>query len=306
MKEQPRPKGPRATDSRGKRGGSGVAPVKAPPPSAEPLRVSRFLAGAGVASRRHADDLIERGRVQVNGHVAALGEKVTPGTDRVAVDGREVQVKEELVYIMLNKPPGYLSTCSDPFDRKTVLLLLTGVSARVFPVGRLDLDSDGLLLLTNDGDLAYLLTHPKHHVVKEYLVEVLGEKIVKKIKDMLSGIVVDGKKIEVDYAKLLEPRRPRWLDERGQGKSRPVVPDAGAVQGPPRILIGVHEGEKHLVRNVCRTVGLRVRRLTRTRMGPLQLGDLPQGKWRYLKDEEVTALYDDACKVREGEYDAER
>jgi pseudouridine synthase len=293
--------------SKASRGGQEAAPDKAPSPSPAQERVSRFLAGAGIASRRHADELIEQKRVRINGRVATLGEKVTPGVDKVEVDGREVGVQEPPVYIVLNKPPGYLSTCSDPFNRDTILSLLSGVPERVFPVGRLDLDADGLILLTNDGELAYLLTHPKHHVVKEYLVEVLGEKIVAKIKQILSGIIIDGKKVEVDYAKLLEPKRPHGAAVRGSDKKRtPVAAVAGAVLGPPRILIGVHEGEKHLVKNLCREVGLRVRRLTRTRMGPLRLGDLAQGKWRYLKSDEVKALYADALRVGEGEHNAER
>ena len=245
-----------------------------------PERLSRFLARAGVASRRHVDDLIEQGRVSVNGEKVELGQKIVPGADRVAVDGREIASKESPVYIILNKPFGYLSTCSDPFDRKTVLSLLPGLRERVFPVGRLDLDADGLLLLTNDGELAYLLTHPKHHVVKEYLVEVSGDSIETKAKALRSGIILDGKKVEVDYVRFF----PR----------------------PPRVLIGVHEGEKHLVKNLCREVGLQVRRLTRVKMGPLLLGTLPEGNWRYLEDREVAALYQDGRRAWEGEHDGER
>ena len=253
---------------------------KAPTVPRAPERLSRVLAGAGVASRRHADDLIEQGRVSVNGKRAELGQKIVPGVDKVAVDGREIASKESPVYVILNKPFGYLSTCSDPFDRKTVLSLLPGLKERVFPIGRLDLDADGLLLLTNDGDLAYLLTHPKHHVIKEYLVEVSGDSVETKTKALGSGIILDDKKVEVDYVKFF----PR----------------------PPRVLIGVHEGEKHLVKNLCRAVGLQVRRLTRVKMGPLLLGRLPEGKWRYLEDREVAALYQEGRRVWEGEHDGER
>lgn len=252
----------------------------APPVPQVAERLSRFLAAAGVASRRHADDLIEQGRVLVNGKKAELGQKVVPGVDKVDVDGRAVASKESLVYVALNKPSGYLSTCSDPFDRNTVLSLLPGLTERVFPVGRLDMDADGLLLLTNDGELAYLLTHPKHHVVKEYLVEVSGDSIESKTKALSSGIILEGKKVEVDYV--------RFFDR------------------PPRVLIGVHEGEKHLVKNLCHAVGLEVRRLTRVKMGPLLLGALPQGKWRYLQSCEVSALYEDGRRAWEGEHDAER
>jgi 23S rRNA pseudouridine2605 synthase len=271
------------------------------------MRLSRFLAGAGIASRRHADELIEQGRVTVNGEVAELGQKVVPGTDRVAVDGREVGSKEPPVYVLLNKPAGYLSTCSDPFDRRTVLSLIPGVRARVYPVGRLDLDAEGLLLLTNDGDLAYLLTHPKHHVVKEYLVEVTGDGAREKAKAIRSGIIVDGKKVQVDYVRFLRPRDANEGKKPRQGASTRT---AGAPPAQPerrsRILIAVHEGEKHLVKNICRAVGLQVKRLQRVKMGPLRLGDLPQGKWRYLEDKEVAALYADARRRWEGEQDGKR
>lgn len=256
------------------------AASKAAPPLSE--RIGRYLARAGIASRRHADDLVEQGRVRINGRAAVLGEKVVPGVDRVLVDGREVRPAEPPVYILLNKPQGYLSTCADPFGRRTVLSLLKGVDARVFPVGRLDLDADGLLLMTNDGDLAYLLTHPKHHVVKEYVVLVAGEKDDKKIRDIQRGIIVDGKKVDVDYARFLEP------------------------QPGLRLLIGVHEGEKHLVKNICAEAGYRVLRLTRTRMGGLALGDLPQGKWRRVTEEEIRSLKNDARRGWEGERDGKR
>ena len=338
----------------------GAASAKPQPPS---LRISRFLARAGIASRRHADDLIEQGRVRVNGRAAVLGEKVAAGIDRVTVDGRDVLAEESPVYILLNKPPGYLSTCSDPFDRRTVLSLLGGVKARVFPVGRLDLDADGLLLLTNDGDLAYLLTHPKHQLIKEYVAWVVGERDDRKIQTILSGIIVDGKRVDVDRARFLEAKpeavgpdesvRPgtagkpvggkpvawkpaAWKSVGGKpvggkpvawksvGKKpvggkpvawkpaawKPVgkkpVAAGRAASAPLRLLIGVYEGEKHLVKNVCRAVGYRVLRLTRTRMGRLALSDLPQGKWRYLKEEEVRALHMDARGGREGDRDAER
>lgn len=246
-------------------------------------RLSRFLAGAGVASRRHADGLIEQGRVTVNGQRAEIGQKTVLGVDRLFVDGLEVASKESSIYLMLNKPLGYLSTCSDPFGRMTVLSLLPGTVPRVFPVGRLDLDAEGLLLLTNDGDIAYLLTHPKHHVVKEYVVEVAGGSIEAKTEVLRRGVILDGKRIDLDYVRCL------LSDDRF-----------------PRIVVGVHEGEKHLVKNLCRAVGLQIRRLTRVRMGPLRLGNLPRGKWRPLKEEEVAALYADGRRAWEGEHDGER
>lgn len=241
------------------------------------VRISRFLASAGVASRRHADLLIEQGRVLVNGRRARLGEKVRPSADKVTVDGREVTAEEPRVYLALNKPPGYLSTCSDPFSRRTVLSLVRGVKERVFPVGRLDQDADGLLLLTNDGELTYLLTHPKHRVIKEYVVEVIGDRDERKVKEMLSGIIIDGRKVSADYAEFLPLKGPR-----------------------ERLRIGVHEGEKHLVKKMCAWAGYGVYRLTRTKVGRVSLGDLPMGKWRHLTPAEVKALYDEAMAGKDG------
>ena len=232
------------------------------------VRLSRFLAGAGVASRRHADLLIEQGRVLVNGRKAKLGEKIR-ATDKISVDGRSVTSIEPRVYLALNKPVGYLSTCSDPFSRRTVLSLIRGVKERIFPIGRLDQDADGLLLLTNDGELAYLLTHPKHQVVKEYMVEVIGERDDDKAREMLSGIYIDGRKVVADYAGFLPSKEGRR----------------------ERLRIGVHEGEKHLVKKMCAWAGYGVRRLTRTKVGPVRLGSLPKGAWRRLSGSEVRALY---------------
>jgi 23S rRNA pseudouridine2605 synthase len=231
-------------------------------------RISKFLAQAGVASRRAADQLIQQGRVTVNGKVAVLGQKITPGTDEILVDNKPVTPKEEHVYVMLHKPAGYLSTCHDPFGRPIVLSLIPEITQRVFPVGRLDFDSEGLLILTNDGHLAYLLTHPKHQVIKEYVVEVSGKRDNSKINELLSGIIIDGKKVYVDYAK--------FLDSPGSDL---------------RILIGVHEGQKHLVKQLCKAVGYRVKQLIRTRIGPLAIFGLEKGKWRYLTQKEVQALY---------------
>jgi 23S rRNA pseudouridine2605 synthase len=242
------------------------------------IRISRFLARAGVASRRHVDDLVSQGRVTINGRRAVLGQKVDPEKDTVCVDGQVMGTIPELVYVMLDKPPGYLSSCSDPRSTRTVISLIRHVKARVFPVGRLDFDSDGLLLLTNDGDLTYLLTHPKHQVVKEYVVWVSGPKDRRKLHEMLSGILIDGRKAQVDYAEFVD-------DENYPG----IDPGTGTTG----IRIGVHEGRKHLVKRICRAVGYSVLRLTRTKIGSLSLGRLPQGEWRYLSDCEVRSLYRD-------------
>lgn len=243
-------------------------------------RLSRFLARSGVASRRHVDELIAKGRVTVNGRVAVLGQKIRPGKDIVLVDGREVGGAQKPIYIMLHKPPGYLSTCADPRGRKTVLSLLEGVPARVFPVGRLDYDAEGFLLLTNDGDLTYLLTHPKYRVIKEYAVWVAGPRDESKIREILSGIIIGGKRVQVDYARF----------RNGSDRVQELV-------------IGVHEGQKHLVKHICHSVGYEVKRLKRLKIGPLRLGSLKRGAWRYLSPGEVEALYEEARKGWEGEHD---
>jgi 23S rRNA pseudouridine2605 synthase len=241
-------------------------------------RLSRFLARSGVASRRHVDALIAEGRVTVNGKLAVLGQKVRPAEDRVFLDGREVGGAQEPVYIILNKPPGYLSTCADPRGRRTVMSLLEGVSARVFPVGRLDYDAEGLLIMTNDGELAYLLTHPKHKVIKEYVVTVAGPRDESKIQRILSGIIIGGKRVQADYARF----------QGGDGR-------------PLTLVIGVHEGQKHLVKHICRSVGYTVKRLIRVKVGPLCLGSLDRGAWRYLTPREVKDLYAGARNGWEGE-----
>lgn len=247
--------------------------------SQESERVSKYLARCGVCSRRAAERLMLEGRVKVNGSPVIPGDTCTPGVDLVTVDGRPVVPKERSVYIALNKPQGYLSTCSDPFGRPTVLSLLRGVEERVYPVGRLDYDACGLLLLTNDGKLAYAVTHPRHHVVKEYVVKVAGDDDPEKIKRVLSGIIVGGKKVKADYARY-------W---KGQGLE---------------LVLGVHEGEKHLVKNICHALGFEVKKLTRTKIGPVSLTGLKTGEWRYLEPGEVRALYEASVKGREGEYNA--
>ncbi|HHY75166.1 MAG TPA: rRNA pseudouridine synthase [Firmicutes bacterium] len=250
--------------------GKGIGPAEE--------RLSRFLARSGIASRRHADELIAGGRVTVNGQPAVLGQKIRPGKDVVLVDGKKVGGAEKQVYIMLYKPPGYLSSCSDPRGRKTVLSLLGGVPERVYPVGRLDYDAEGLLLLTNDGELTYLLTHPRHRVVKEYSVWVEGPRDEGKIREILSGIIIGGKKVQVDYA--------RFGGEKGRLQE---------------IVIAVHEGQKHLVKHICHSVGYEVKRLKRLKIGPLSLGSLKKGEWRYLSPGQVEALYREARKGWEGE-----
>lgn len=244
-------------------------------------RLSKYLARIGLSSRRTADTLISQGRVTVNGKRAVLGEKVHPKRDEILVDGKVAGTPEPHVYYALNKPKGYLSTCEDPFGRPTVVSLLD-TDLRVYPVGRLDYDTEGLLLLTNDGDFAYALTHPKHQVIKEYHAKVRGFKRFSKLNKLIKGVELEEKVIKVHFA--------RFLDDQ---------------DGHPVVALGVHEGEKHLVRNVLKAVGFRVIDLQRVRIGPLKLGDIPQGKYRELTRKEVTSLKRVALLGLEGDRDGE-
>lgn len=237
------------------------------------LKLHKFLAEAGLGSRRACEFLIARGRVTVNGERAHVGQRIDPERDAVMVDGRPVRLpRRRKVYIALNKPPGYLTTLRDPQGRKTVADLLGEFPVRVFPAGRLDADAAGLVLMTDDGELAYRLTHPSFRVRKRYVVEVDGPPDEDKIRAMLTGVMVEGRKVRADAARFLPPRKGR---DRGDST---------------RILVEVHEGRKHLVKNLCRAVGYEPLKLTRLAIGPLELGELAPGKWRRLDRREISAL----------------
>ncbi len=225
-------------------------------------RLQKVLASAGYGSRRVCEELIEDGRVTVDGEVAELGRRVDPDVDRVAVDGVPVSVRPGLVYYLLNKPRGVVVTASDPQGRPTVLDLVPR-QPRVFSVGRLDADTEGLLLLTNDGDLAHRLTHPSFGVEKEYLAEVEGAPTRGELRRLREGVELDDG--------LTAPARVSL-----------VAPNA--------VRIAIHEGRKRQVRRMCAAVGHPVVRLVRTRIGPLVDRRLPPGQWRLLTPEEVRAL----------------
>lgn len=232
-------------------------------------RLQKVLARAGVGSRRTNEMLITEGRITVNGEVAVLGRRVDPGRDRVALDGVPVVVDSTVVHWVLNKPAGYVTTAHDTHGRPTVIDLVPD-EPRVFPVGRLDLETEGLLLLTNDGELAQLLTHPRHGVEKEYFVEVEGKPSPAALRTLREGVELD------------------------DGPTRPAR--AKIVQESPSLTttaltIVVKEGRKRMVRRMCATVGHPVVRLARTRIGPLRDPRLAPGTWRALTTEEVRALY---------------
>ena len=225
-------------------------------------RLQKLLSGAGICSRRAAEAYLLAGRVQVNGAAARLGDKADPERDRIEVDGVPLPRREAPLYLMLNKPRGYVTTLSDERGRKTVAELVTGCGARVWPVGRLDLDSEGLLLLTDDGALTQRLIHPSHEVEKEYHVRVEG--------DVAAALPVLRGPMELDGI----PLHPARVEELGPGLLSVVI----------------HEGRNRQVRRMCAAAGLRVRRLKRVREGALRLGTLPPGKWRRLTAEELRLL----------------
>lgn len=244
------------------------------------IRLQKLLSMAGVASRRAAEALIVGGRVLVNGAiVTTLGAKADPERDDVRVDGRRVRPETAHRYLALNKPKGYVTTRRDPEGRRTVMDLLSGVRGHVYPVGRLDYDSEGLLLLTSDGDLAAALMHPSHEVDRVYEAIVRGAPDDQALQKLRSGVHLDGRRTAP-----AEVRRGRT---EGRGERQSTL-----------LTITLHEGRNRQVRRMCAAVGHPVRRLTRIRMGPIQLGRLRPGEWRPLTEREIAGLKAQAGKRR--------
>lgn len=234
-------------------------------------RLQKWIAQTGVCSRRRAEELISSGRVAVNGVTAQLGMSVDPETDRIELDGRELAVREELVYIMLNKPRGYVTTASDEKGRKTVMDLLGDVNVRLYPVGRLDMYSQGLLLMTNDGELTKALTHPAHEAEKEYQVRVVGD-IEHALQILRAPMELDGRALKPFHLRVIRREADSSL-----------------------LLFTISEGRNRQIRRMCEAAGLRVVRLRRTAEAGLRLGDLQEGKWRYLTASEVLHLKTSYC-----------
>ena len=240
-------------------------------------RLQKLLSIAGVASRRASEELITQGRVEVNGEVVrTLGSKADPARDVVKVDGRRLRFDVRPRYILLNKPKGVVTTRQDPQRRRTVIDLLAGVREYVYPVGRLDYDSEGLLLLTSDGDLAAQLTHPRHAVERVYEAVVVGVPGEEALERLRRGIFLDGARTAA-----AEVRRAGTVDKGARGGSR---------QALTKLVITLREGRNRQVRRMCASIGHPVRKLTRTRMGPITLGDLRPGEWRDLTPKEVSKL----------------
>jgi 23S rRNA pseudouridine2605 synthase len=248
----------------------------------EGIRLQKLLSTAGVASRRAAEQLILEGRVVVNGDVVmTLGTRADPARDDIRVDGRRLRFDIRRRYIALHKPKGYVTTREDPEGRKTVMDLLDGVREYVYPVGRLDYETDGLLLMTSDGDLAARLTHPRHEVERVYEAWVVGAPTEDEIEKLRRGVFLDGRRTA--------PATVRRGGTHGKGNKQLT-----------KLTIGLHEGRNRQVRRMCASIGHPARRLTRIRMGPISLGDLRPGQWRDLTPKEIRLLQAAASHPAQG------
>jgi len=237
--------------------------------SARSSRLDRFLAQAGVVSRRRAQDDIKKGLVRVNGlPVDEPGRRIRPGSDKIFYEDRQVEPGRERYYIILNKPMGYLSTCCDTHGRKTIFDIVKVGNARLYPIGRLDRDTKGLLLLTNDGDLTYRAAHPKYELKKVYRVKIDGYPPDKDIDKLKKGVVVDGKKTS-----------PAKIVKKSQNA-------AGGIYE-----IEIHEGKKRQIRRMFELIGFRVKELERVAYGNLEIKGLKSAQWRYLTKKEKKDLF---------------
>jgi len=224
-------------------------------------RLQKILAEAGIASRRKSEELIRQGKVKINGETAIIGQNADSKKDKITVDGKPIKI-EQKVTIMLNKPKGYVTTVNEEHGMKTIMDLID-VKERIFPIGRLDKNSQGLLLLTNDGDLAYKLTHPKHEVTKTYIVELDKPLLISDKKKLQKGITIDQRMVQVSRIE----------------KSK-----------PHEILIEIHEGRKHIIRKLFEKLDYKVINLIRISIGKIQITNLQSGKWRHLSKQELAKL----------------
>ena len=242
-------------------------------------RIQKVLSEHGVVSRRKAEEMIKQGKIQVNGHPAVLGQKIDPKKDMVTIDHERIYLdqRSQKLYIMLNKPRGYVTTMQDELGRRCVRELIEDVPERVYPIGRLDKDSEGMLLLTNDGDFANLIMHPSHHVSKTYRVTVRPSVSDEQLVQLASGVEIDGRMTAPAVVHVLEKEPGRVV-----------------------LQITIHEGRNRQIRKMCEAVGLEVARLKRSSIGPLKLGMLQPGHWRELKPSEVGMIRNAIKTVEEG------
>ncbi len=233
----------------------------------ELIRLQKFMADCGVASRRKSEELIAAGRVKVNGMVASVGDKVDPKKDTISVNGRKLTRDKNYIYIMLHKPRAYVTTLSDEMDRKCVAELVADVGKRIYPIGRLDRDSEGLLLFTNDGEFANAMTHPSRHIAKTYRVSVKPAITEEQITILTSSMMMDGKKTL--------PADVRIINKEEDKTSLEII---------------LYEGKNRQIRRLCEAAGLETARLKRLSIGQLSLGHLKVGEYRHLTHDEVSLL----------------
>ena len=233
----------------------------------EEIRLQKFLSECGAASRRKAEELIVSGAVRVNGQVVTFGTRIDPDRDKVTLHGKRVVRQRQNVYVMLHKPRGFVTTMSDEMDRKCVAELVQDVGTRVYPVGRLDRESEGLLLMTNDGAFAQMLMHPSHHIGKTYRVTVRPTVTDEQITQLTTGMMIDGRRTAPAEVRIV-------------------------TREPERVVMEVilYEGRNRQIRKMCEALGLEVARLKRTAIGNVKLGMLHPGDWRQLTDREVASL----------------
>lgn len=231
------------------------------------IRLQKYLAEAGVASRRKCEELIALGRVEVNGQTVTVPGTKIDGSEVIKVDGREIKQEQKKVYILLNKPVGYISTAKDQFSRKTVLDLVDTVKERIYPVGRLDYDTSGLIMLTNDGELANRLTHPKHEIQKVYRVMISGNLKEEDIKSFQDGIAIEEYTTAPAKVSVIETSKRDSIIE-----------------------ITIHEGKNRQIRKMFEALGYVVLRLKRVAIGSITIEGLEEGKWRYLSKKEIESL----------------
>lgn len=241
------------------------------PDARKKVRLQKYMASCGVASRRKSEELISAGKVYVNGRPAQIGDSVSPKSDTVTVEGRRIRPGSDKIYIMLHKPRGVVTTMQDELGRPCVAELLKGVAGRVFPVGRLDRDSEGLLLLTNDGEFANRLTHPSHGISKKYRVTIRPDFTPEQMNVFLTGMELDGRMTAPVGIRVLVREENRVVVE-----------------------MELHEGRNRQIRRMCEALGLQVARLRRIAVGDVRLGMLPPGRWRELTPEEVARLMREA------------
>lgn len=233
-------------------------------------RLQKYIANQGITSRRKAEEAILEGRVQVNGKVInQLGFKIDPEKDEVYFDGKKIKKQEEKVYILLNKPIGYVTTVEDQFHRDTVMQLIKDCKTKVLPVGRLDMYTSGALLFSNDGDFIYHITHPKHEMTKTYTVTLKGIITTEEVEQLRKGVTIEEYTTRPAKVKILKTDEEKQIS---------------------RLEIVIHEGKNRQVRKMCEAVGRKVLALHRSKVGTIEVKDLPLGKWRYLQPKEIESL----------------